>query len=208
MNIPTNTKQFDLSLAVAGHPLTTRGCGEAKFIAHVPEAKEGSNLVVLINGNVNALPSDGKPPNISFELFLAPLGHVEGKPVFAGDILYSLENEGEFTVTANHNPRDNVSFNSCKWPSKAPVVETRMNEGTLCSTFFNGGPVHPIMEVAAWKRIANKAIERAIADGDVIPTSLFVKLAREAFNNCYQNQNISFENHAQDVVKNYLEKLS
>ena len=207
MNTPENMKAFDLQQAITGHPLVTRNGKVAKFIAYVPENEEGWQLITTVDGQVVSSYKDGSMyatncgESVS-DLFLAPLGYCEGLPVFAGDKLVNKYTGYEFIVEA-----DRDSFENNKWPSKLPVVETRMTEEILCSTFFNAGPVAPAMEVVAWKRIANKAIERSIADGDVIPTSLFVKIAGTVYNERVSSNDKSFAEIAESVLNKYLEGL-
>lgn len=45
-------KPFDLEAAKRGEPIITRDGRAAKFIAHVPEAAEGSRVLVLINSGI------------------------------------------------------------------------------------------------------------------------------------------------------------
>jgi len=97
MNIPPNTKPFSLELAKQNHPLITRDGRNAKFIAYVPDANKGFNLVVMIDGNVYTTRDDGQFTNRNFDVFLAPLGMCEGLPVFAGDTLHGVK--GNHTST-------------------------------------------------------------------------------------------------------------
>ena len=45
-------KPFNLEAAKEGKPIVTRDGQVAKFVAHVPEAREDQQLVILINGTV------------------------------------------------------------------------------------------------------------------------------------------------------------
>ena len=47
-------KPFDLEAAKRGEPIQTRGGKPAKFIAHVPEATQPQQVVVLIGNSVRA----------------------------------------------------------------------------------------------------------------------------------------------------------
>ena len=109
------TKPFNLELAIAGHPLTTRDGREAKFIAYVPDNQPTNQVIVSVDGlTVNCYPdgkwykNDVKHDN---DLFLAPLGHCEGKPVFAGDKLICSDNGVLFTIRIS-----NDYFNNYTWP--------------------------------------------------------------------------------------------
>lgn len=174
-NIPKNAREFNLEMAQQDHPLVTRDGRPAKFIAYVPEADQGFKLVVMIGNTVHTTREDGKFNNWNWDLFLAPLGMCEGKPVFANDILTGKDNpcyDGkEFVVKIGHN-----WFEKFKWPSKAPKVETRISANELRNVYNSdlGGPVDKALTA-----VANKAIERAILDGDVIPTSVVKELMKE-----------------------------
>ncbi|MNK14373.1 hypothetical protein D3C87_324900 [compost metagenome] len=68
-------KPFDLEAAKRGDPLITRGGEVVKFIAHVPEAKEGYKVVALVEGIVRSFGKDGKwmEDDIThLDLFMAP----------------------------------------------------------------------------------------------------------------------------------------
>lgn len=201
MNVPNNTKAFSLEMAQQGHPLVTLGGVPVKFVAYVPDAKEGFNLVVMIDGIVHAFPKDGKPTHPAFHLLLAPLGFCEGLPVFAGDVLTGGDSNPvykgkDFVVEPHHD-----TFIMFKWPSKAPVVETRMTDKEL--TQASG---YCLASIKAGKNLANKAISRAIADGDVIPTKDVYKLIDEVK---YKADNSfgSYYDAIETVMHDYLEGL-
>ena len=127
------TKPFNLELAIAGHPLTTRDGREAKFIAYVPEAGYSDKLVVLIGSVICTCRDDGKFPNSSFDLELSPLGHCEGKPVFAGDKLICSDNGVPFTIGIS-----NDYFNNYTWPKPErtfSMTESQFIE--LARDFYN-----------------------------------------------------------------------
>lgn len=69
-------KPFDLEAAKDGDPIVCRDGTPAKFIAHVPEAREPNRLVVLINETVVVCYENGSRNsygNASFsDLFMAP----------------------------------------------------------------------------------------------------------------------------------------
>lgn len=195
MSTPTNTKEFSLEMAQQGHPLVTRDGREAKFIAYVADVIDSHKLLVQVNDEVVRYNPQGTNPHgiTHWDLFLAPLGHVEGKPVFAGD---NLINKCGSNVEACIADTQHW-FDFCKWPSKLPVVETRMTANEI---LLNTGDNW-------WFKIANKAIERSIADGDVIPTSLFVEMACDAYNKRTESFSKSFDEIAKEVLNDYLEGL-
>lgn len=210
MNIPENMRAFDINLAQQGHPLCTRDGRPAKFIAYVPENDELYRVIVTINGqtfsmSVGGAYSDGDWSN--HDLFLAPLGMCEGKPVFAGDVL--IGSAGEFIVEIGM-----ASLGLCKWPSKVPVVQTRMDYEDLCEYYediakkeyaANSSELkHFTWSSKACKNLANKAIERSIADGDCVPTAHVVDLMCKAYDINYQTNDFSFRQNAEFVLKQYL----
>lgn len=200
MNVPKGMREFNLELAQQAHNLCTRDGRPAKFIAYVPEAVKGDRLIVLINGTVYGYHENGMwrdIPDENHNLFLAPLGYVDSLPVFAGDkLVQDYHPHKEITVEVNH-----TNFSAYKWPSKAPVVETRMSEDEFFPALQNA-PLGDIYTV-----VANKAIERAILDGDVIPTRLFIKIAGTMYNKRVSRGTESFEEIAQKVLNDYLEGL-
>jgi hypothetical protein len=204
-NIPENMRAFSLDAAKSGHPLTTRAGREVKFIAHVPDSKDDDAKVV-------AMPN-GERPYFYYEngkmwnsgrgdenLFLAPLGYVEGKSVFVGDkLLNSFGNEFEVSLHVHLNAV--YEWGVCSWPSQKPVVETQLTDGDInCAwktTAYGTGGL---------REFANIAIARSIADGDVIPTEvvaeLILKGIQEFTFGVYTEKSI-----AKDVVKTYKESL-
>lgn len=69
-------KPFDLEAAKRGEPIVTRDGREAKFIAHVPEAKDSLKLIIRVGSEVfgtrnNGAYGNGNREN-AFDLFMAP----------------------------------------------------------------------------------------------------------------------------------------
>lgn len=218
-NIPENMRAFDINLAQQSHPLCTRGGRPAKFIAYVPDVIEHHQVVLQIQDEIYQYPTTGKSTvaMYNWDIFLSPLGTCEGKPVFAGDVLITtvggyIQDVGkEFTVETHHN-----EFSMLKWPSKLPVVETQMDYDDLCEYYkdiaekeyvaISSEPEHFTWSSKACKNLANKAIERAIADGDVILTGIVAKLAGDAYNKRMAG-GFSYVEYFNDVLKEYLEGL-
>lgn len=65
-----------LENVMSGHPIQTRDGNPAKFIAHVPEAREAQRLVVLVDGfRVWTMREDGKAvehQDSAYDILLAP----------------------------------------------------------------------------------------------------------------------------------------
>lgn len=174
-NVPRGLKKFSLDDAKAGHPLVTRDGRKVELITYVPEARQGFNLVVMIEGYVYAFPDDGCTNNENFHLFLAPLGMCEGKPVWPGDKL--IWRGQEFSPPIGYSG----SWDDLSWPAPKCVVETRMTWDDFIYVIDELGPRKGLTITGPQlKCIANKTIERSIADGDVIPTSIVEELMRKA----------------------------
>lgn len=72
-------RPFNLEEAKAGHPLITRDGRPAKFVAHVPEAKDSQHVIVMIDRTVVAMYGyGGTCPHATLreqhdsDLFMAP----------------------------------------------------------------------------------------------------------------------------------------
>lgn len=203
MNVPINTREFSLEMAKQSHPLVTRDGRKAKFIAYVPDVIDSHKLVVQIGDGVVRYHVDGCIGMNHWDLFLAPLGHVEGMPVFAGDKLIGPCGD----ITAEPYMTEEGAFGLAKWPSKAPVVETSLSEIELHNIEYETMYAYNKTIEDARRNLANKAIERSIKDGDVIPTSLFRKMAGEAYGDVGAFGTGNFDKCAKRVLRDYLEGL-
>lgn len=193
-------KSFDLSMAQQGHPLITRAGQPAKFIAYVPENDEYYQVIFVCDGRPEGCNKDGiyarfDEPS-SNDLFLAPIGYCQGLPVWPGDKLVDHNGDNLIAQDQHHN------FEILKWPSKAPVVETGMTKIELSWIYSECDDPHD----STLLYLANKAIERAIADGDCIPTGCVLSLLNKAVNNV---EEISTTKTllVEKVLKDYLEGL-
>ena len=91
-------KPFNLEAAKQHHPIQTRNGSPAKFLMHVPEANNEYRVVVLVDGETHSCSEDGiyysDGVESSVDLFMAPLGQIEGRDVYPGDEMYhKLEEE-------------------------------------------------------------------------------------------------------------------
>lgn len=198
MNIPKDMRKFDLQMAQQGHPLITRAGTAAKFIAYVADAYEDEQLITLIHKRTNFHFGDGKSDgSLSYDLFLAPLGYCQGLPVFAGDML--IGPCGDIVASVDHL-RDVNPFGLAKWPSKHPIVETRMKEGDIWDGAYMVNDIHKLIA------FANKAIERAIADEDVIPLDKLKFIAKDAFEH-HEKFGDNFNWCLDTYIRQYLEGL-
>lgn len=98
-------RPFDLEAAKRGEPIITRDGREAKFIAHVPEAKEEHRVIVLVERNPLPAHETGEYFDIRVgesknDLFMAPkkrkvAGWVNVYP--SGDFFgHTTEDEAEY----------------------------------------------------------------------------------------------------------------
>lgn len=195
-NVPTNMREFYLSAAKSGHPLVTRDGRPAKFIAHVPDVFDNHKLIVQIADEVVLYRENGWNGQSTWELFLAPLGCIDNKPVFAGDTLYNINTEklGEIHASISKD----VLEKSYKWPKQKLVVTTQMSKAEIEQAAFS-------TEIGKqWEGLCNAAIARSIADGDVIPTSVVEELMCKAYNEHYSDRNKSFAQKVEEVISEYL----
>ena len=67
-------KPFDLEAAKQGEPIVCRDGTPAKFIAHVPDANDARQIIVLINNFIFTHYENGKkyPDDSDRDLFMAP----------------------------------------------------------------------------------------------------------------------------------------
>ena len=67
-------KPFDLEAAKQGEPIVCRDGTPAKFIAHVPDANDARQIIVLINNFIFTHFENGKkyPDDSDRDLFMAP----------------------------------------------------------------------------------------------------------------------------------------
>lgn len=68
-------KVFDLEAAKRGEPIRTRDGQPVKFIAHVPNADECNQIVVLIGGEIICFYENGTHAGVyetAMDLFMAP----------------------------------------------------------------------------------------------------------------------------------------
>lgn len=198
MTTPKDTRPFDLAAAKAGHPLVTRNGLEVKFIAHVPEASDSCRIVTMIQKSIYSFHENGswrKSENCdSNDLFLAPLGYCEGLPVWLGDKLVNKHGGWVHEVTIKSS-----GFEDFSWPKPAHVIETRMKKVDLERLYYRQQGHSDLGFLA----IANTAIARSIADGDVIPTSKVLELMCDAYNGHYTGRNESYKEWSIMVLNKY-----
>lgn len=212
MTTPENTKPFDLLLAQQGHPLITRDGRSVKFIAYNPDVIYHQRIITKIDDEIVLYSNSGVQPLVAlkqWDLFLAPVGYCEGLPVFPNDVLIGTDDNTAFkgkelVVEIHHN-----SFPKFKWPSKNVVVKTQLEYSELAEHYLHYGQARDI--ITSWSSIcaenlANKAIERAISDGDVIPTSVVEKLAGDAYS-MRQRVSASYTECIQQVLEEYKKGL-
>jgi hypothetical protein len=172
---PEFSKPFDLAAARAGAPYCCRNGDTAKVYEWARD-KGSYPLWGVVNqlfqvGTWTATGAYTPGRESPLDLVMIPLGMVEGKPVFTGDV---LDFEGKpHTILATGR-----TFPRCTWPAPAKVYpETRMTGAELFDIVQSTAPafrmtvmgvpsIEPHMVAAA-----NAALRHAIDAGQVVPTA-------------------------------------
>lgn len=173
------TRPFDLDHAIAGAPIATVDRGPARFVAYADEADRSCCVIVLDmkgvvgtrrkSGRVNEFGATDNP----FDLVMTPLGLIDGKPVFVGDIVKSPDCK---QVEADH--RMNFGEGSTwQWPAPERMYpETQMTDAELCTSVPT---MHKINQspsaceqfiLDGFRSLANAALRHAIDAKQVITT--------------------------------------
>lgn len=171
MTAPIHTRPFNVEHAKAGAPYCGSN-GEA-VRAIIWDRKHPTHPIIVIeeDGDQEAVAfrADGTTefahPSMVQKLVMLPLGYIDGKPVFVGDQL--VDPSGAIFVPG---PSNGGHLAGCIWPAPEKVYpETRMTEGEIISSYYGGGPVNGRQEeTAAFFRIANAALNHALATGQFI----------------------------------------
>lgn len=156
-----DTRPFNVEHAKAGAPYAMRNGVEVTILKW--NGKRNGAELVGIYGDYDSpsyWPIDGHGSFGVYDLVMTPLGYVEGKPVFTGDILISGGDEIEIS------PQERV-FDFMRWPDPKPnYPETNFTDFEL-SEIYNPDNLQFVGLFNAVRRIANAAIKRAIDDGQV-----------------------------------------
>lgn len=173
-----DTRPFDIELAKSGQKVGIEGLkGNVRIIC---TDRIGSHPIVVLVSEYNPdYLFYGKDQIFCFnirgerkggaKLVILPSGTVKGKSVFVGDKVIGAGG-GEVVVTSQMRQSD---FDKCSLVESKDVLETRMSEDELIDAYCQAKAVR---SVDSYRAIANAAINRAIAYGDVIPRSIVKEL--------------------------------
>lgn len=122
----TLLRPFNLEAAKRGEPICCSKGMSARFVAHEPSISDQADRVIVVaDGNLVTYCEDGVYiPGLNSEqdLRMAPLGWVEGKPVYQGDKLWNIRiNNWAFPVPDFYP--DNWS-----WTERAPRHEMMLRK--------------------------------------------------------------------------------
>lgn len=189
MSKPEFSRPFNLADAKAGHPIQTVAGDRAEVFKYDHAEFANFPLVGVINhtrlcywteAGAGAL---GVGDSYQDNLVMAPIGTIDGKPVFIGDELVYISS-GRTTFVEP----DDKNFSHCRWPALTPAYPvTLMTDDDLVSNYNGGGPVSHKREYQEWRRIANAALRHAIDAGqlvlpDAAPSDdLLMKVAKEVY---------------------------
>lgn len=175
---PEHTRPFNIEHAKAGAPIETRHGKKAYFVAHAPEAASHSRIIVrFASGEIGTRRESGKHyeggEQVPGDLVMAPLGHIEGKPVFVGD---KIEDGGPDGWTYGEAHPGNRNFTGCRWPAPAKVYpETSMRHEAMFEVYAGVGRSLGYKEIFAESSglatVANAALRHAIDANQVVPIS-------------------------------------
>lgn len=167
---PVHTRPFSAEHAKAGAPYCCRDGSEATVLKWDGRSERYPLLgVVTDRDELTTWSKDGAhhvDNSSRLDLVMTPLGFIDGKPVFVGDIIKSPDCK---PTPAEVWMRFGPGSEWC-WPAPAKVYPaTAMSEGEIISSYYGGGPVNGHQEeTAAFFRIANAALRHAIDAGQVI----------------------------------------
>lgn len=173
MKAPEHFRPYSHEAAQQGAPIGLRN-GAKVAILHVTTDK----LIGMFTG-VDETPHAGEwDLNGAFnemswekgrmDIVMLPLGIIDGKPVFAGDVLEHCQ------TGARHEVGDArlVDLGHWRWPLATPIFpKTRMSDGDLAEAHL-GGLTKTSTPSEERRHIINEGIARAIKDGDVVPAEM------------------------------------
>lgn len=124
------TRPFNLDQAKNSAPIVTRAGNNVRIVCFDKKAPSGYSILALvaqpdgyeklciynIHGRANTV------EETPFDLLMAPLGHVEGKPVFYGNTYEFQSPAGQWLKTEAYDvlPRDSTPR---RWPKKKVIKE-------------------------------------------------------------------------------------
>ncbi|MGK5049917.1 hypothetical protein ACQ4WP_29130 [Janthinobacterium sp. GB4P2] len=180
---PEFYKPFDLEHARAGAPIGLTGGGTARFVAYAEEA-DPSCCVVVIEDRFNLIGTRRKSGRVNEagatdnpnDLVMLPLGLINGKPVFVGDVITAPDCKGSFPADAQMNFGDGTVWT---WPTPPRAYpETRLSFEALCVS----GSMHLTSTNSIGIRaLANAALRHACEADQVVPKDESEDAVRKAY---------------------------
>lgn len=166
MTKTTTTRTFNKAHQQAGAPYQCHNGFEAKILEWVGESAIGyfntaSGEAFGAQWSSEGVENNSYMHNGAHNLVMTPLGHIEGRPVFVGDKylgFHDVECEAQ-AITAGGD------WSGCRWPDSAPVIQTKMTAADFCKL---GNGIGENTNMHQCQIIANAAIARAVADGQVV----------------------------------------
>jgi hypothetical protein len=120
-------KPFNLEAAKAGKKLITRDGGDARFIAHLPDAQDGHRIAALANGEVVGMYENGRfldDEDSTYDLFMAPEKRTLYVNVYASR-LNTIQNFGHCSAAfdTHEGAHDNAKGNGVPVIAVAVPIE-------------------------------------------------------------------------------------
>ncbi|MCY0910908.1 hypothetical protein [Massilia antarctica] len=165
---PEHTRPFSLEHARAGAPYRCRDTQEATVYKWDGRDTKYP-LVGCIGANDQPVSwrANGQRAGgveCTLDLVMTPLGFIDGKPVFVGDVL--IDPSGTPFVPG---PSNSGHLAGCIWPASAPVYpETSVSYQELSLVALNANSTPLYASASQLHAIANAAIRRVIDDGQVV----------------------------------------
>lgn len=170
MSKPEFSKPFNIEHAKAGAPiLCADGC--------VPEIlKYGTKLFgTITNDEGDEFAASWSLWGVKISgvlgseknLVMAPLGMIDGKPVFVGDAIEGLDISGDSWIELTAKPKDRVKGRYFRWPAPAKVYpETRMSIDELEAAFNSVSTEGSVSR--GCRAIASAALRHAVDNGYLV----------------------------------------
>jgi chromosome segregation ATPase len=173
----THTRPFNAEHAKAGAPVCTRGGAAAQILANLGGGANGYPVVgvYVLNGRVSTAEwtkdghfhKRGKISNV--DLFMSPLGFVDGRPVFVGDMLCNADG------VMHEVEADDRYFDGMRWPQPAATEEPAkavypefVGDISILETAYSYVPDNNPHWGVVLRRVANAAIRHAIDSQQVV----------------------------------------
>lgn len=171
------TRTFSKAHQQAGAPYRCRNGFTAKILEWTADAATGETAIGYFKSPSNEVFSaqwdaEGTEANSylhagTHNLVMAPLGFIDGRPVFVDDNLVRIDGH-KWKAQASWLKDRTKDINDFRWPDSAPAIKSRMPSADLID-LMQRETSFPITDdnVAACRRVMSAGIARAIVDGQV-----------------------------------------